>query len=253
MTLKEIKQKLKEIGLSDRESAIYLYLLQNNDQTVFVIAKATNLPRTTVYQTLEYLKQKDLVGIFKKNRVAYWYAENPRRLVKDIEQKSNLAREIFPELESLMSGNNGTQPEVRFYTGKENIKTVILDFYNTLAKQKTRNLYTVSHPALLDAFPRFLPDVLKTKNKLGIFTHLIAPKSAEHLKLPSYSNDELREVRFLDDKYTFLSTMIICEDNVALFSLRDNEIYTMKITSPTFSSMFKSLFLSIWDTLPPTQ
>lgn len=245
MTLNNLTQSLIEYGLNNREASIYLYLLSNKDQTVFQVSKHLNLPRTTVYSDLERLKKRDLVGIFKKNQVAYWYAEHPRRLVKDAESKSNIIKEVFPELESILEKNT-LQPEIRFYEGKDAIKDVINGFYDILETKTDRNLYTISHPELLENFPKYLPNVLNRKNKLKIFTHLIAPEFVKDLNLPAYTNDEYREVRFLPNQFSFNSTMITMDDHVALFSLKDGNIYAVTIASPTFSNMFKQIFLFVW-------
>ncbi len=246
MTVNNLTQKLIEFGLNDRESSIYLYLLSNKDQTVFQIAKHLHLPRTTVYSDLERLKDRDLVGIFKKNQIAYWYAEHPRRLVKEAESKSTMIKEIFPELESMIE-KSSFQPEVRFFEGKEAIKDVINGFYDILETKTDRNLYTISHPELFESFPKYLPSILTRKNKLKIFTKLIAPAFTRDLQLPSYTNDEFREVRFLPDAYKFNSTMILMEDHIALFSLKDGNVYAVTIASPTISNMFKQVFLFAWN------
>ncbi len=245
MTLNKLNQDLIEYGLNNREASIYLYLLNNKDQTVFQVAKHLNLPRTTVYSDLEKLKKRDLVNVFKKNQVAYWYAEHPRRLVKDAESKSNIIKEIFPELESMLEKNT-LHPEVRFYEGKDAIKDIINGFYDILETRTERNLYTISHPELLENFPKYLPSVLNRKNKLKIFTHLIAPEFTKDLDLAAYTNDEFREVRFLPEQFSFNSTIITMDGHVALFSLKDGDIYAVTISSPTISNTFKQIFLFAW-------
>lgn len=245
MTQDSLTQNLLEFGLNEREIAIYLYLLANKDQTVFQISKQVNFPRTTVYNDLERLKKLNLVGIFKKNQVAYWFAEHPRRLVKSAEQKAEKIKEIFPELESMMQ-KSGPQPEVRFYEGKDSIKDIIGGLYDMLETRDDRNLYTISHPELLEYFPKYLPAVLARKNKLKIFTHLLAPDFAKDLGLSAYTNDQFREVRFLPAQHMFHSTMIIADERVALFSLKDGHVYAVTITSPTISNMFKLVFLFAW-------
>jgi sugar-specific transcriptional regulator TrmB len=246
MTQSILTENLIEYGLNERESAIYLALLSKKDQTVFNLSKEVNLPRTTVYHDLERLKKLDLVGIFKKNQVAYWYAEHPRRLIKYAEQRTQKIREVFPELEALMA-ENAIQPEVRLYTGKESIKDIINGLYDVLETRDNRNLYTISHPELLDQFPKYLPAVLERKNRLKIFTHLIAPEHVRNANIPAYTPDQYREVRFMPDKFPFESTMILTEDRVALFSLKNGEVYAVTITSPTICNMFKQVFLFAWE------
>ena len=89
---------------------------------------------------------------------------------------------------------------------------------------------------------------IKKKKALNIFTYLIAPESTKNMNFESYKNDSHREVRYISDDYPFTSTMIICDENVALFSLKDGEVYTMTITSAAFTTMFKAMFMFIWNT-----
>ncbi len=246
MTPSSLTQNLIDYGLNNREASIYLYLLSNKDQTVFQVSKDLHLPRTTVYSDLERLKDRDLVGIFKKNQVAYWYAEHPRRLVKEAESKSSMIKEIFPELESMMQKNT-LYPEVRFYEGKDAIKDIIGEFYDVFETRVNRNLYTISHPELLDNFPKYLPSALERKNRLKIFTHLLAPAFTKELNLPAYTNDEFREVRFIPDQFKFNSTIMVMEGRVALFSLKDGNVYAVTISSDTLSETFKQIFLFVWN------
>lgn len=246
MTQSILTENLIEYGLNEREAAIYLALLAKRDQAVFNISKEVGLPRTTVYHDLERLKKLDLVGIFKKNRVAYWFAEHPRRLIRQAESRTQKIKEVFPELEALMAENK-LQPEIRLYTGKESIKDIINGLYDMLETKLDRNLYTISHPDLLDQFPKYLPAVLERKNRLRIFTHLIAPEHVRNASIPAYMPDQFREVRFMPDRFPFDSTMILTEDRVALFSLKNGEVYAVTIASLTICNMFKQIFLFAWE------
>lgn len=48
---------LQKIGLSDRESTLYIDLLENTSSTISDIAKRTGLHRPVVYQTLPLLEE----------------------------------------------------------------------------------------------------------------------------------------------------------------------------------------------------
>lgn len=250
MTIEQIKEKLIEYGLPERHVLLYLSLLNQKDQTVFTLAKSVHSPRTTTYQDLESLKRMGLVGVMKKNHVAHWYAEHPRRLVKDAEKKIMSIKEVFPELEALIPQSGSAQSEVRFYIGKESVKEIIHEFYDILEKRDLKRLYTISHQSLQDFLPNTLPKALERKKKLGIYTFLLAPESARASYPDSYTNDSHREVKYLPNMYPFTSTMIICDEHVALFSLKDGEVYATTMTSPAFATMFKAMFMFIWDSLP---
>ena len=57
----EIVKKLKEVGLKQNESEIYLFLLQNGISTPPQISRGTHIARTNCYNILNSLKEKDVV------------------------------------------------------------------------------------------------------------------------------------------------------------------------------------------------
>ncbi len=56
------EQFLQELGLSDKEAAIYLALLQYESATVIQLSAKTKIKRPTVYVVLETLSKKGLVA-----------------------------------------------------------------------------------------------------------------------------------------------------------------------------------------------
>lgn len=56
-----LEKYLEEIGLSDKEAAVYLALLQVENSAITDLAKKTKINRTTVYPVLQSLeKRRDL-------------------------------------------------------------------------------------------------------------------------------------------------------------------------------------------------
>ena len=78
--MNEILANLKEFGIDEGASKIYIHLLKNPDSPAYKIATATTIPRTTVYKILEHLEAQGLVNCWKKNSVKHYSAENPENL-----------------------------------------------------------------------------------------------------------------------------------------------------------------------------
>lgn len=239
---------LKEYGLDEKEAKIYVYLLGHSDSLVYQVAKETKIPRTTVYACLENLKDKGFASIFKKNNIAYWNAENPKKLISAAEQKSKLIKEILPNLESLFNKND-SNPNVKLYTGKENMKDVIFKMYDYLKIHGVHEIYTISHPELLDNFPKLLPEFIKAREKLNIRTKLIAHHVAKSDTPETYKTNAMRETRFLPEGFHFNCTMMIGGggDMAAFLSFKDNVPYSVTIESPTIVNMFRQVFLFAWE------
>ena len=57
----DMKQALKTIGLSDKESAVYMALLQLGQATAYAVAVKSGLKKPTTYIILDELIEKGLV------------------------------------------------------------------------------------------------------------------------------------------------------------------------------------------------
>lgn len=56
-----IPSELRKLGLSKKEAALYLYLLEKGSATVLEISKKTKVSRPTIYRTLRELQMRELV------------------------------------------------------------------------------------------------------------------------------------------------------------------------------------------------
>lgn len=241
-------QQLHKIGLSEKESEVYLYLLKTSkDQgnTAFLISKNTKIPRSTVYLTIDSLVEKKLVSSFTKNNVLHYLAENPKVLKSDLEEKHELLTKLIPNLLELRE-DLFINPSVKSYSGKEGVNTVLEDIYDSPHIKGIRELHTISNPSLIEYYPKKLSKLLEYKKKLNIFTKLITTHDIIINTPDEYKTDSHRETRFLPAGFNIDGTIIIYGDKVAIMGLHKKEVYSVIIESPTISSMFDSLFKCIW-------
>src|SRR3990167_6568529 len=87
MEIMNKEQALREFGLTDKEIRVYVEMLPLGSVNLQEIAKRINLPRTTIYNTLNYLHQKGLVSKIIKKGITYFDATEPDKLIEDINQK----------------------------------------------------------------------------------------------------------------------------------------------------------------------
>src|SRR3989344_7899 len=99
------RQALQKIGLTDSEIKVYLTLLKTGPVTTGVITKETKLHKSRVYECLNRLIEKGLVGFVVKDFAKYFSATHPERLLdylderkKQIDAEKEEIRKIIPEL-----------------------------------------------------------------------------------------------------------------------------------------------------------
>lgn len=126
----DIQKPLKEAGLSEGETKVYLALLKLGSTTVNKIKEKTKIHRTTIYDFLEKLINKGLVNYVVQNNVNYYSATNPNKLLDLIKEKEDNIKEILPQLKHLAETKK-EKITVGIYKGEEGFKTILNDMIRT--------------------------------------------------------------------------------------------------------------------------
>ena len=137
-TAKRTQEVLEQFGLSSNEARVYQSALQLGETSPFGIAKATGIPRTTVYAVLTDLALKGLVelesatGLMKQQIKVK--AKNPSTL-RDIlwQKRADLVRQevdivgILPFLKKEYLRDE-TNVDFQFFPGMEGANQVMFDY-----------------------------------------------------------------------------------------------------------------------------
>ncbi len=241
---KPVEQALKQYGLTENESAVYVTLLKKLEATAFEVAKSTEIPRATVYLTLESLKKQGFISQIRKNNVAYFTPESPNQLLHLLKKKEEIVNGVMPQIRAL-AGRQVDTPVAKLYVGIEGIKIGFEDILETIKGQKIKQILATSQPEMVEYLPKYFPDWLKRREDLGVFTKLILPASA-HDYLQSNS---LREVRYLPEKFPFDCAVTIYGNKIAFFSIKADEPYCVVVESASIAEMFTQFFSFSWEML----
>ena len=122
-------QPLKQAGLTENESKVYLALLDLGPSLAGQISRKTGMHRRTVYDTTEMLIKKGLIGYILQNNRRLFQASNPQRILDIIKEKQNILSPFVAELSQRFTSTKEKE-ETNFYKGKEGLKTVFEDQLN---------------------------------------------------------------------------------------------------------------------------
>lgn len=135
-----LEAELKKLGLSDKETKVYLTVLELGQAPAAEIAAHSGINRATTYVILEELQKKGLASSFEKGKKTYFAAESPERLSnlfeiekKQLEENFFDLKKIIPALEKIYE-SRGERPKVRFFEGKEGVASIREDILKTRAK-----------------------------------------------------------------------------------------------------------------------
>lgn len=128
------KKILKQIGLTDYESEIYLFLLQHGQLSAYKLAEKTGMYRQATYDAINRLIEKGYVSSVKDGKAQIYKAIDPNLILEYLNEKTENYRQILPQLINL--NKQSKQPlTVETYKGKNILRIALRDIINTL-KQK---------------------------------------------------------------------------------------------------------------------
>ncbi|MBI3384652.1 helix-turn-helix domain-containing protein [Candidatus Gottesmanbacteria bacterium] len=137
--------KLKELGLEEKQSQIYLTLLKNGVLSPLELSRLTDLNRTTVYRILEELENKGLVEEVVDGKSVKAKAASPdklRLLLISEETKLQRMKNTIPDLItklSVVKDVPSSSTKVFYFRGKTGIQQLL---WNTLKGSTLRESST---------------------------------------------------------------------------------------------------------------
>ncbi len=241
---------LENLGLRNQEAKVYIALLRNGPSSVFKAAKHAAIPRSTAYEALAALEERQLVGSLRRNRVIYYEALSPVNLIEEMETKLSLARMIVPLLEAQQrAGGARNSNDVRFFHGRRGVRGAFVEFYERVAKEGLRNIQTISDPDFEKELPGLLKEVIGEKVRRNIHSSLITSGSARRKRFKFYQDDEFRTVRYFPDRITFRCTMIVGGSSTLFVPHGTLLPLAIVIESEQIGDMFRQFFQFFWEML----
>ena len=120
-----LERDLQAIGLSEKETRVYLAALSLGPTTAQTLAAKSTINRPTTYIMIESLVKRGLMSAVQKGKKRYFTAAEPEQLLelmagqrKELQKKEELARQMLPDLAALARGNSG-KTAVRIFEGKD--------------------------------------------------------------------------------------------------------------------------------------
>ncbi len=248
-----IENLLKEIGLTDYETRIYLTLTKSNELTSGEIMKKAKINSGRIYQILDALKEKGLISEITKNKVKYFSATDPKKIIDYLEDKEETLKKqkedinkIIPSLIKNAQGKD-SGAKIEIYTGFEGQRTA---FMKEIEKYKNKTEICV----LGIKEKKFYP-----KKILNFFEYSVYPKRKQkkvsvrkindiEFKKSGDKGDAGAEIRYLD--YPSTTAINVCED-LSIISIYSEEILTICIESEEVAKAFKTQFEALWRIAKP--
>lgn len=230
-----MKQQLRDAGLTENESKVYVALLELGPVNAGLITRKSGLHRRVVYDTLDMLIKKGLIGYIIQNNVRLFSASNPERFVEILKEKEAAIEEVLPGMVALYRKTREKEG-TNFYKGKRGLKNVFEDQLNSGKEVLVLGASSLAYDVLQFYFKWYDKRRKERKIKAKIIFH--DPK--REVNIP-YS-----EVRYLPEKYSSPVAVNIYGDKIALILWNKDNPLAIVIQNKLIAEGYRQYFDIIW-------
>lgn len=243
-----IKEKLREAGLTENEAKVYSTLLELGPSHAGLISRKSGLHRRVVYDTTERLIKKGMIGYILKNNIKLFQASNPNRIIEIIKEKQASISEVIPEMLQFYQQTKEKE-ETNFFKGKNGLKTVFEDQLEELEniKDKEREILIISPSSLAyEILPFYFKWYDKRRHEKKIKARIIFEKLEAKNKVENSKKIPLSEIRFLAQKYSSPLAINIYSDKVAIILWSKENPFAIVIKNKEVALGYRNYFELIW-------
>lgn len=242
--MSDINNILQNLGLDDKETKIYLALLELGSGTIQEVAQKSGVKRTNVYNFIGSMKDKGIVSEVVEDNKIILVPENPNVLVTRAENNYQEVKQALPELMGIFN-LPGNKPKVKFYEGVEGLKKA----YNEMLESGEKAIYGFSdYKKLFEAIPEDWAWNFPERRKENKITFYCIAKNDEWgRKVQAKDKEHLRETR-LADSVQFDTEINIYGNKVAMMSFR-RPYSAVIIEDRAIAMSMKSIWQGWWNGL----
>lgn len=235
---------LRTLGLSDKESKIYLALLELGRASAYTIATKAGIKKPTTYVLLEELIEKNFVLRVPKSKKQLFVARQPRELFERTRAELSDAESLIPELMSLMRQSD-SEVKTLFFEGESGIRDAwwykLDEFKDT--EMKAFYASTVDFPSNV---AKAAHDWNKELVRLGVKTRAIVPEHPSLAEWRRLDSSHSRKVRVVP--HSQYSSRIAIEINDRLVRiLMFKDLQAIVIDNPQVAETMSEIFEMAWN------
>lgn len=247
-----MEKALIRLGLKDEEIKVFLFLLENGEQTAGNLAKKTGLSRPSLYGFVRKLQKIGIVTESQKNAVKIFNACSKERVLSILEEQIKELKkgkeDITKIFEQIKLGGITTSPKFQLFEGREGMRNLLNDvlLYRDIKTMTYWPIRSIIENVSEEYFKNFNIERIKRK----IYVRAIWPQSQviniKKLTFMGGGDNFFREIRIPPKEIAFSMGYWIYENKVAFISSK-KESFGFIVESKEFVEMLTSQWELVWN------
>jgi len=232
---------LIQLGLEDKEIAVYMGLLELGEASVLSVSKKTGVKRPTAYLVLEALEKQGLVSRVMKGKKISFTPQHPRKILTEAEIRLKQLKEILPQFEATMMRADN-KPRVKIYEGKDALDRA----YDEAFVVKGEILFLSNIEVTYEVYMRTLQKFDYTNFSPEFSCRELIVDSEVARTYAKRVARQYRTLRFMPKEYAPFATDIGIFGNNAIVTSGTKEYFCVRIESKEIADAFRAMFEAMW-------
>jgi sugar-specific transcriptional regulator TrmB len=240
-----IEQTLQDLGLTNNEMKIYLFLLKQGQTTTGLIISETEISNSRVYESLNNLINKGLVTYNIQKNGKHFSAVSPNKLLDLQKEREEKLKQIIPNLEEIRN-TKGSKTTTAVYEGYQGFKTAFQKIIDDCPNGETIHILGFSEQQeKSESLRLFISNMnlrsASKKQKLKI----ILDASVKKTFGKDRKTEKFSEVKYMPEGYISPAAIDIFSDYVYIF-LWEEKPFVFMIKNKIIAESFKTYFEFMW-------
>lgn len=249
METNHLIELLKEIGLSEHESAVYFTMVSLGPSPILKIARASEVKRTTIYSVIDSLKEKGLARVEVSGFKSLYAAESPEKLENILENRRSKFRKHLNDFLSVYNKGGG-ETLIKIYEGLEATKSIYDSLLRDIKPGEDYLIMSEIKKAFnLDSV--FFTKLREKRSRLPIKVRVLIadPETKEGQDFKKYEKNFNLQAKFLPAKTKLTTNLVVTPQKVLIHQL-EQPIMAIVIENKSTIKMHQEMFEVMWNSIP---
>jgi predicted transcriptional regulator len=240
----KLVQLLKEIGLDEKEAAVYMAALGHGPTTILKLSLSAGVKRTSVYNIVDSLKLKGLINVEIQGLKTRYVPAPPTALKSILANRLNILERCMPELTNLYNRSE-EQAVIRRYEGLSAIKGLYEELLESI-NPKDDYLVLTDLTKWESIEPKFFNNFVKRRASKQPKLRFLSVFSEQALKRQRHGQQYGTFLRFLPPGVHIDTNLIITPKHVVFHQLIP-PMDAIMLSNNRVINLQMQMFNIIWD------
>ncbi len=235
---------LRDIGLTAKESTIYMALLKLGQATAYAIAEKARIKPPTTYLTLDNLIKKGVVITLPRAKKKRFAVKSPEELIAMYEEKVARAKDHLSDFTSLIP-SQAPEIKVSYYQSIRGVRESFYYSHKRYPPSKEIVAFLSNGEHVSEEYRDLSREYLLKLGKRGTRIRGITPKQGKYSDFSKLNSEFGNTIRMIPQKDYSSQVSIEAEDHIVRIIMNDVE-KALVIDNTELAHVIRQIFEMVW-------